>query len=165
MSKKEDDTTPLEKLIGAVIVLVIIFFVYRCKWSDDNDSKYDKKVTRTEQTTTRSESIVGTYTTTGWYGDVKLIINNDGTVIAKTVVTDTYKDEYTGKVHQGTRERTFYGAWKKRNDGAVSLAFSEHPRIFLGNSRGCFIKNEYIYEDITAMEANDPTSRFKLTKR
>lgn len=166
MSKKDDDTTPLEKLIGAAIVLVIVFFVYRCKWSDnDNDSKYDKKIAKTEQTVKHTESFVGTYITKGWYGSVKLTINNDGKVIAKSTVTSTYKDEHTGKVHQGTRERTFYGVWKKMNGGVAQLEFTKPPYIFLDNSRFCYIKNGYIYESNIAIEANDPNKRFKLTRQ
>jgi hypothetical protein len=176
MSKKEDDTTPLEKFIGAVIILVIVFFVYRCKWSDnDNDSKYDKKIAKTEKVA----GFVGTYTTTDAVGTkLTFILSEDGTVKCheeyKTVygVANSYsKNNEYGKYKQ-TATKTHYGSWEKiSNTGSCEITITHGPIIYFdanNNNEPAFryqIKNGYLYTNYHDYKASNPNRRLKITKQ
>ena len=55
MNKKEEKETLLEKILGYAIAAVIVFFVCKCHFSD-NDSKYDKKIAKTDAIITANKS-------------------------------------------------------------------------------------------------------------
>lgn len=175
MSKKEDDTTPLEKFIGAVIILVIVFFVYRCKWSDnDNDSKYDKKIAKTEKVA----GFVGTYTTTDAVGTkLTFILSEDGTVKCheeyKTVygVANSYsKNNEYGKYKQ-TATKTHYGHWEELSRAIpCEITINNGPNIYFNANDGVHgykyqIKNGYLYTNIDDCKSAHPKRRLKLTKQ
>ena len=179
MSKKDDDTTPLEKLIGAAIVLVIVFFVYRCKWSDnDNDSKYDKKIAKTEKVA----GFVGTYTATDAVGTkLTFTLSEDGTVKCyeeyKTVygVANSYsKNNEYGKYKQ-TATKTHYGSWNDMYKSGKqcwltikngpTLHYSANETSKTSYSYNYIIYDCYIYVGSTDSDAKHPERRLKLTKK
>jgi hypothetical protein len=174
MNKKEEKETLLEKILGYAIAAVIVFFVCKCHFSD-NDSKYDKKIAKTEQTT----SFVGKYTATDAVGTkFTFILSEDGT--AKCIekyksiygVANSYsKNNEFGKYKQ-TETKTHYGSWKKLSNAVpCDITISDGPIIYFdadNNSEYGFtyqIKNGYLYTNIYDCKASNPNRRLKLTKQ
>ncbi len=175
MAKKEEKETLLEKIIGYAIAAVVVFFVCKCQFSDNDNNKQDKTIAKTEQTT----SFVGKYTATDAVGTkFTFILSEDGT--AKCIeeyksiygVANSYsKNNEYGKYKQ-TATKTHYGSWEKiSNTGSCEITITHGPIIYFdanNNNEPAFryqIKNGYLYTNYHDYKASNPNRRLKITKQ
>lgn len=140
----------------SVMALFAIGFAASDEDETTSNSNSEQELRQKEEEPAKKNAIVGTYKTTDEVGkSVKIDLNEDktGTILVQ------YFDGTSG---------TFYCSWEKFLDGIIQITVSRDKEAFCIPNHSprdnYFMLGEWIYGNLAAAKAQDPTDRLKLTK-
>lgn len=160
----------IQTAIGVIVGMLIVFGVRWCGKSDNSNSKdYSSR--------SKSETYVGTYTTTDAVGTkLTFTLSEDGTVKCeeeyKTIfgVANSYSKTNEFGDYKQTATKTHYGHWEELTRAVpCQIKINNGPNIYFNANDAEYgyrylIKNGYLYTDEDDCKSAHPERRLKLTK-